>query len=415
MVYPADRPRLRWLSLGALALVTLALLWANVWIARHRMHGYNFRFANYATAYVPAEQPVIEGFEAVRPGSMAIRLSVAPDEAWQLAAPESVSATREGDRVQLSGPTDSHTYRVLGLGAGRTRTVRIKMSGEPLVTTSDLVIGEVDQLPLSEHALEASDFPPEQVEVIRAELAGAGLSDGDDTWQRMDKVWHTLYPQLHAQRGNPPPWLNKATPFVQFQTVVKEKKAKAYCTNFAAIYGLFGAVAGLPIRVVDVNREAPGGVALTAHTFTEVFVPEVGGWVYSDMNLNLQSVRDRVTGRYMNGVQLAHLHEAGALGSLVARMYIDGQWVDRPYVEVMQFVTGFLNANATFVFHRHYDQRGSLWAWLDRYLFNPELAYGLYRDNRLHHTKLAVFGATVAVGLLWMALVAALLRRRFGG
>jgi hypothetical protein len=133
------------------------------------------------------------------------------------------------------------------------------------------------------------------------------------------------------------------------------------------------------------------------------------------MNLNIFAVRDRDTGRYLNTVQLAHVHEAGAVSGLVARIHRDGGLVDVPYPEVSRDVALHLNPNATFVFLRFYENRSAPLAWFDRYILRPELAYGLYRTNTMHYTKLAAFYGGLLVGVVWVALAVRWVRSRAPG
>ena len=56
----------RWIGLAILVSGTVAVAGANVWMAKRRMRGYNFRFANYVSIYHPAEQPTVEGGEVAR-------------------------------------------------------------------------------------------------------------------------------------------------------------------------------------------------------------------------------------------------------------------------------------------------------------------------------------------------------------
>ena len=278
--------------------------------------------------------------------------------------------------------------------------------------SNDFIVGDFNQSPLRDLILTEGGYPEEHVREVRKLLEPAEIAPKDPTLVKMQKLWKSLFPRINGHRGTPSVGLDHKPAYEQYQAMMSGKEG-GYCVQFGETYGLFAAVAGIPIRVVDSNRQLPNGVYLSAHTFTEVYLPEFGDWTYSDMNLNIFSVRDSRSGRFMNTVQLARLHEAGALSGLVATVFKDGRLVDMPYEGVSRFVQRFINHNAAFVYHRDSMDRHSFKAWIDRYIFRPELAYRMYGDNQKHYVKLVAFYGfllsalsftLVGAGPMWAAL-----------
>lgn len=401
------------LRLASLALATLAAATANIWIAKHRMEGYAFKYTGYVSIYHPAEIPTITGFGAVTSDRVEVAFS-APGKRWRTSSDDALGPTQggRGIAVEIGPGLESYELEVWEESdpPGRSRRIDIGAPPEPLFSTADFAVGEFEQHSWRDQTYHVEQYPEEHVARVRELLEPAGILSTDTTLTRLEKLWKLLRPRLAARSGTPPPWLRTRSAFGQYEAMMSGE-ACGYCSHFAVIYSLFGTVAGIPLRNVDSGGDVDG-VSLSAHAFNEVYIPELQQWVYSDMNLGIAYVRDAVSGRYMNTVQLIRSHEAGAVGGLVATVLRDGELVEVPYFEVGALVRVFLNPNASFLFQRFYRDRSAPTAWLDRYLFRPEQAYRMYGDNRRHYLKLAAFYGSVILGLVWGGLAVRWVVRR---
>lgn len=387
-----------------LALLTLALIAANVWIAKHRLEGFAFKTASYASIYHPIESPTVVGFDAVGPGSMEVTLSEPPGKKWTTVSNGTPVDSTGGRRLQLDLAAGRNQFlveaHVPSDGAGRPRRIEVVGPPDAVFASSDLPAGRFEQYSWSELAHRPEEFPEQDMAQARTLIESAGILSTDSTLTRVEKLWQVLQPRLIACMGVPDPRLRSMSAFDQYQALMNGQ-SRGWCSSFAIIYGLFATAAGIPVRDVDSGGQIDG-VNLSSHAFNELYIQELQQWAYTDMILGILHVRDETTGRYMNTIQLTRLHEAGAVSGLTARvMGADGP-EDVPYAQVMQPVMTNLNPNAVYVYHRNYRDRSSPTSWLSRYLFRPELAYRMIGDDRLHYLKLLVFYATALLGLFWI-------------
>lgn len=410
---------------AALAATTLALIVANGWIAAHRMQGYNYRFASLASIYEPLDGPTIEQVSWRAPDRLEVELSgTDPADDWQVLrspAPATPTAPEAGfplepvpgggARVTLHGEPATYALVAPGGDPRATRTFRVHPR-DGLLMTSDLLVGpSPGRVRLCELTYSPDRYPPADVERVRALLRRAGVRASETTETKLRKVWLLTFAAVDPHRGTPPPWLHRLPVFAQYERLTAGE-VRSHCNTFARVFALFATVAGIPTRVVDTNREV-NGVRLSAHTFAEVYLPELGRWAFTDVTLNVLSVRDAASGRTLSAVQLSHAIAAGATGGLLATVMRDGALEDVPFSELSDVVPAYLNDNATFVYHRQYADRGSAVAWLHRYLVAPEPAYSLHaEDNRLHWTKMACFYLLALHGAIWLGLLGRWVVRR---
>lgn len=396
--------------LGALAAVTAAALAVNVWIAAHRMEGYNYRLAGYASIYHPREAPAVEGF-ARADGALEVVLSEPPPGGWRVRALDPDAAPPEvldGRRVRLSGPAAE--YAVAPAAGGPEARFRVRPA-ERLFTSSDLPVGPRERRPLAALAFSPDRYPSADLAEARSLLRAAGVDLDGDPGARLRAVWRHVFLALDPGRGRPADGVRRLPALEQYRRIVAGE-ATGQCTEHATVLALFATAAGLPARVVDVNR-ALDRVDLSAHTFCEVFLAEHGRWAYTDVSLNVLAVRDGGGRRLpLNAAQLAHLHEADATSGLVATVLRGGRLVDVPYDEVGELPRAYLNPNATLVFQRQYADRWGAWAWHHRYVVDPEPAYALGGDNAPHWKKLLAYLALVGLGFAWLLVAARAARDR---
>jgi hypothetical protein len=365
-----------------LVLASVAILAANAWVLLHRMEGWNFRTAAYPTVYYPLEQPVVRGFSEAPGGLLRLELS-------------------NGERPEVQLRRGLQRYSV-PVGGGRTFDFEASFTGssQTKLFSSSFSVGSFTQYPLAELAPVAEEFDAEEIRAARQILEGAGTRTEGSTESRTVSLWQTLDAQLRDHMGEPPDDLRELPILERYRRALAGDVA-IHCGHSAEIFGLFAAAAGIPTRVVDVNRVVDG-IKLTSHTFNEVYLAELGRWAYVDLNLGTVFVRDGAAGLPLNGVELAQRHQSGAVDNLRATRMQQGRLRDLPYREEGRLTQLFLNPNVTFVYHRHYSKRHSIGAWLHRYLVRPELAYSLHGGNWRFFAKLGLAAAGLALVPLWV-------------
>jgi len=404
-------------DLIALVIVTMLTALAaavSLYCAVNRLDGFNYRLADYATIYAPQEALSIVGLEAKRG---AVSLQITGDLAdGELVGPEPVSIAVAPGSVHITGmPKGAHTFRVeSSKRPGLHREFTISNRPPALqITSPSLLIGRFARQSLADLATELEDYGQDGASRAVAKLREHGVDAGASSLETLRNLWQWLYPEMQSARGVPPnpDWLRDLPAYEQYATMV-EGKASGYCTHMAEVHNLFGTVAGLTMRVVDVNGRLDG-VNLTNHTFNEIWIPEQERWAYSDLQAGVLFVRDATTDQVVNAVQICQLAQAGVAGSLVATIYDPESKtvVDQPYELTGPTCRWLLHPSVTFVYHRYYPNRGSLTSWLDRYLVNPELAYMMQSGNAKHWIKMGAFGV-LALGLLsWLLLSVRVIRK----
>ncbi len=401
------------MTVALLALATACTSGMSLYFAAHRLDGYNYQLADYATIYVPQEAFSITGIES---GKGSAKLQVTGDLGdGKLVGPPSSAMELVGGTLHVTGiPDGQHAFRITSEERPELRrdfsiTCRSRATQ---VTSSSVLIGRFERMPLTELATQLDHYGPQDIQRARAKLSEHSVVAGNSTIDTLRNLWSWLFAEMGPTRGAPPDpdWLRHLPAYAQY-TALTDGKAFGYCTHMAEVHNLFGTVAGLAMRVVDVNARLDG-VNLANHTFNEIWIPEQERWAYSDLETGVLLVRESTSNRVVNAVEICQMMQIGATAPLIATTYDFNtkSFIDIPYEQAS---TGrLLHASATFVYHRYYANRGSIAAWLDRYLVNPELAYMMQERNSKHLAKMVTFGLLLACLFGWCLVAVRGLRRR---
>lgn len=394
---PGARPRLARIA-ALLALLTAAVVAANVWVFKHRLEGYAFRQSDYATVYLPSEAPTVAGFGRAPDGALLMRFSADSDPRLRPAA---------GEHLRLQSPPGQIVVHDVASAARPQHPARIYTMHDPAegvsLGTPDLLIGAWKRHPLRALVADVEDYDPAHVAAARAELAKLGLDKAQGTQERLRVLWQFLRRQLGPHEGAPPPRFARESPWTQYQRTIAGE-TKIFCANFAEILAFFATVAGLPARVVD-SVGTLDGVPYGAHAFVEVFIAEEQRWAYTDLMLGIFMVRAGKDGPPLNTVQLTQLVQARAENALWVTGARTGELADVPYASLSPSPSLHFHPSVLFVFHRDYGaNRYRLATALQRYLFSPEPAYGLHFGNGRAAIKLALLCALGTLIAAWAAL-----------
>jgi len=140
----------------------------------------------------------------------------------------------------------------------------------------------IQGVPEIEKRIEARErLTPDDVEFLRNELSGV-VSTSDPPWQRANKIRVWL-----AQRGYRlgMPGLSTRNPREAYE---KMKQGEAVlCGNLAQIYVALCEAMGLIARPVGLSVAVQNGLfGMDTHMGAEVWLPEMGGWIYQDPVFN---------------------------------------------------------------------------------------------------------------------------------
>jgi hypothetical protein len=126
-----------------------------------------------------------------------------------------------------------------------------------------------------------SRLSPKDAAFFRHEL-GSPIAAGISDWQRANRIREWLTSISH-HRG--PPGL--ATREARQAYEQMRQGLPVLCGNLAQIYVALCEAAGLSARTVGMDMMACGGhLGRDAHAGAEIWIPEMGGWIYQDPTFN---------------------------------------------------------------------------------------------------------------------------------
>ncbi|WP_207478619.1 transglutaminase-like domain-containing protein [Arenibaculum pallidiluteum] len=170
----------------------------------------------------------------------------------------------------------------------------------------------------------------EMEEVRRAVAPQAGITQADPALARLEKLFVYLLDRTRAARGLPSPRMASASPLEQFR-LGERGEDRLWCANYAMVLALFLNAADVPARVVMVRTEDRGEAL--EHSFVEAWIPEHGGWVFTDPQSDKLWVRN-ADGRLLDSLSVFALLQAGRVADLDATVYADGALAVLPFAAV---------------------------------------------------------------------------------
>lgn len=128
-----------------------------------------------------------------------------------------------------------------------------------------------------------------------------GITVSDTDTVKFKKIAAYIYKILSPKMGAPPDSLFTLTPYEQLQCILTTN-VEVWCGNFSELLNYFCTLANLKIRKVGFIGSIDG-VSVGVHAANEIYLPGLGGWVYTDLTQNLLFVTDE-KGRYLNAADL---------------------------------------------------------------------------------------------------------------
>jgi Transglutaminase-like superfamily len=149
--------------------------------------------------------------------------------------------------------------------------LRIRRKGDTIVG-----VPETERVIAARERLSAEDAA-----FFRRELVGVVLSS-DSRWERANKIraWLTLQPHHLALPG-----LATRVPREAYEQM--KLGSPVLCGNLAEIYVAMCEAAGLSARTVELGVAVQNGLfGVDTHVGAEVWLPDMGGWIYQDPTFN---------------------------------------------------------------------------------------------------------------------------------
>ena len=376
----------------------------------------------YRTLYDLADRPRIAGFD-LRSDALGLRVEGLASDAWTVESRTDDASRRAHPELSVPLRPGLHDYEIAGVPASAGESTTPKFGVTTLVDEDDRVVLVSASLPIVRDArYELNDFvvPREAYDATeragaRELLASLGIDESQPTVEKIEAIAAGLWGSLIDKGGAPQPFMRQLTPWQQYQAALRGD-SRVYCANIARIYAFVANECGVPTRLVDAAGSLDG-VALSAHAFTESYVPERGEWAYVDATLGVFLIRTP-SGSLVDGAELLHHGAAGTTAELSTTDVRTGVVRHGPFDAVSEFVRAYLHPDVDLVYHWADRDLFSISARLARWIWNPEPSYSLGRDSAGVLLRMGMWFAGAVLAVLWAVIagrrVASALRRGRG-
>jgi hypothetical protein len=170
-----------------------------------------------------------------------------------------------------------------------------------------------------------SGLSPEDLKFFRHELAGV-FSPSDSTWQRAVRIRNWL---VSAHYKMALPGLSTRVPREAYQEMRQGRPV--LCGNLAEIYVALCEAAGVVARPVGLSLMVRDGTfGSDTHAGAEIWVPEMGGWIYQDSTFDCHWEIDgkpasalQLHEALMEGREIKLASQNSSAESLVRNYYVD--------------------------------------------------------------------------------------------
>ena len=134
---------------------------------------------------------------------------------------------------------------------------------------------------LEKHITPREHLSPDDVNFLRHEI-GTEISTADPPWQRANKL--RTWIARRSRQGFP--GLTTRNPREAYEQM--KLGQPVLCGNLAQIYVALAEALGLTARTVGMSVAVQNGLfGIDTHAAAEVWLPEMGGWIYQDPTFNL--------------------------------------------------------------------------------------------------------------------------------
>jgi hypothetical protein len=440
--------RRQWFIRGSTLLFFL-LLAINLYVFFTREWESSFSPTSYATLYYPLDIPTIREWKLVERNRIQLNLACANDiTEWRVLTDGGKEQTATGMKPSFRIDTTLaalHAYRLIPVGHPDMLPIEISIQfyGEEFyrslgmkhndvyIVRSNVPCGEFEQFSVNdwvddyryvgESALADAD------RVLHNEL---GIRDTDATLARMEKLFPYLRKKLKGSGGVPKDDERWMDPYRLFGEMASGT-GKGWCTQNAQVYVFWANRAGIPTRFVFGARTQDDRIVYTGHSWAESYIREQHRWAFVDLSQGELYVTNR-DGQVLNTAELFHMNQLNAFDSTSVKIYADWAWekkpgitgkdtlVTVPFALCNQFYRSEFTPHSIFKYRRppnvedvreiysgFFSDRTFLLGNLERYLFNPQLAYSLYptEGGHTYFFRRILFFAMLTSFVCWMTLV----------
>lgn len=442
----------------AFGLLSLFLLFINLYVFFTREWESSFSPASYATLYYPLDVPTIRSWKLVERNRIQLNLAIAHDVAeWKVLTDGGKEQTTTGSKPSFRIDTtfsELHTYQLIPVTKQPMQSVEISIRfyGEEFYASQGMKHNDVyivrANVPCGEfEQFSVNDWVDDYRYVGEKGLADVdrilhdelGIRDTDPTFTRMEKLMPYLRKKLSGSSGVPKDderWMN---PWQLYGEMVAGT-GKGWCTQNAQVWVFWANRAGIPTRFVFGARTEDNTIVYTGHSWAESYIREQNRWAFADITQGELYITDKL-GQVLNTADVFHLNQHNAFDSTFVRLHVNQQWenhpgipgkdtvVTVPFTLCNSLIRDEFTSHSIVKFRRPpnvEDVReiytGFFRDWtfltgnLERYLFRPPLAYSFYptEGERTYFVRRVLFFSCLASVMVWTTLLAIRKRKRKG-
>lgn len=210
--------------------------------------------------------------------------------------------------IKQDGRIDTIRFSITFTGTNSYKAAGNNITDNFELNSQDLIFSNAT---LSSHRDWAFGFTQQNAaqekEAIRTYLRDSiGVADTDPGTEKLRKIFAHLMPIVQPNLGIPADSLAGKTP-LELIRLLKTGNIKVWCGNLSMILGAMTNAAGLSTRLI--STEGSGSFSYPVHAFNEVYLPEYGGWSYTDLTNGVAYIETR--SKPLNTIQLNHILRSG--------------------------------------------------------------------------------------------------------
>ncbi len=404
--------------------------YVNYWIFKHKTEGFLNKYGNYPDFYILHETPAIVGFNKVGAGQLQCIISPKTAGSWTIKMPDGSECKSQNSnpvitleagkkKYELTPDTKDATPLVLNISYVGSETYRKRgnASGDNYyITESSYPIIERKKYGIYDFAYREDLYQKEEIAEAKKMIYGEmGVLVNESTREKIIKISKYLYARIEQYSGIPSDSMKYLSPMEQYKRITSGKDG-AWCHNYAVIYTFFMTAAEIPTRLVSIEGEIDQ-VKIAGHIFAESFIEESGNWAFSDLNSGYFLAEDH-DGNLYDTMDLLNLKASNCIEKAVFLSYEKKEIQKRTFTSktFKLFENMRSKPNVEIIYLRPRANRYSLPSLLNRYTFNPDIAYSPDGSNFKYYLKLTFLAAgivslisVIGTGLM---LVSTILRKR---
>jgi hypothetical protein len=393
-----------------LTLLIIVLFFVNRYMYLHRYEGFLYTEAlDYNRFYYPDETYHVRAFERMGQDSLLIKILPESASRTYTVADKSGSYTVNGLKLKLH--EGSNSYKIFPVSLKIFDTLRLQIEFVPAenslkIELCNIPIFDHNLLPLSEWTRLPSAITEKEIAEVKHILkAEVGISDTQNTLEKVTRIGSFLSNKLNVKKGAGAETIKALTPMQQYKAVCKNE-AKPDCAIYSDIYFLFANCAGVATRRIGVAGWNNYFIT-SGHVLNESYFPEQQKWGLIDLTykkllvfnrrntvLNVIDLMSMNRMDVFGGARVLSLNDQGKIDTV---KYREHNLSEQEYFKAdVQIYSIYPDIKDDMNFKESFKEYLGTKSHYGKYYANTMMV-----DNSKHYLKLHVFQLSLIVFGLW--------------